>query len=140
MDLCKCADSPEHLLLAIPQRLRWSCANVQTPQSICFSLFPKDSGGAVQMCRLPRVSASHYSPKTQVELCKCADSPEYLLLIIPQRLRWSCANVQTPQSICCSLFPKDPGGAVQMCRLPRAFAARYSPKAEVDLCKCADSP
>ena len=113
MDLCKCADSPEHLLLAIPQRLRWSCANLHTPQSICCSLFPKDSGGAVEMCRLPKVSAAHYSQKTQVDLGKCADSPEHLLLAIPQKLSRTCGNVQT----IAFAFPKGSGGPVQIYRL-----------------------
>ena len=140
VDLCKCAVSPEHFLLAIPQRLRWICANVQTPQSICCSLFPKGSGGPGQMGRLPRAFAARYSPKAQVDLCKCAVSPEHLLLAILQRLRWTCGNVQTPQSICCSLFSRGSGGPVEMCRLPRAFAARYSPEAQVDLWKCTDSP
>ena len=161
LDLGKCADSLEHFLLAIPQRLRWTMANVQTLHSICCSLFPKDSGGPGQMCRLPiafaaryspmaqeyvgkcgdsRAFAARYSPKAQVDLGKCADSPKHLLLANPQRLRWTMTNVQTPHSICCSLFPKGSGGPGQMCRLPIAFAPRYSPMAQVYLGKCTDSP
>ena len=67
---------------------------------------------------LPIAFAARYSPKAQLDLGKCADSPEHLLLAIPERLRWSWANVQTPQKIRCSLFPKGSGGPGQMCRLP----------------------
>ena len=131
---------PRALAARYSQRLRWTWANVQTPQIIFCSLFPKGSGGPGQMCRLPRAFAARYSPKAQVDLDKCADTPEHLLLAIPKRLRSTWANVQTPQGICCSLFHKGSGGPWQMCRLPRAFAARYSPKAKLDLGKCADSP
>ena len=100
-------------------------------------------------CRLTTSFAVH------INVTKIAISTSTWYFDTVKKAQATCANVQTPKSICCQhkrswcLLHCPVTLPVQMCRLTRVFAARHLrqhkrfctvTKAKVSLCKCADLP
>ena len=146
--LCKCADSPEPFAASIWNIgtyciVQWLylCKCADSPEPFAASIWKIGTYGIVQW----------------PYLCKCADSPEpslpayEKLVLIALSSDYTCANVQTHQSLRCQhmkywyLLHCPVTIPVQMCRLTRAFAASiwnigtYCIVRWLYLCKCADS-